>query len=74
MTKLECRGIAIVPINIAFRSAVSCGSTGKHSAQSNLDNCHRDYAQRNATELAGLLSGANTRKQRQRVIAQRPKS
>lgn len=27
----------------------------KHSANPNLDNCHADYAQRNAKELAEML-------------------
>ena len=49
------RGEMLVLINIAFRSATTCVNGIKHSAYPELDNCHRDYAQRNATELADLL-------------------
>lgn len=54
---MERRDIAIVPINIAFRSVATCGNAFKHSACPELDNCYRSYAQQNAKELADLLKG-----------------
>lgn len=36
---------------------VTCGNGIEHSAYPKLDNCFRDYAQRDARELATLLSG-----------------
>ena len=44
-----------VTINMSLRSAPSSGSAVKHSAYPDLDNCHGDFAQRNARELADLL-------------------
>lgn len=42
-------------INIAGCSTVTCDNVIWHSANPELDNCYRDYAQQNATELADLL-------------------
>ena len=49
-------GRALVPINIARRSAAGWANAIWHSAYPDLDNCYQDYAQRNAKELATLLS------------------
>lgn len=48
---------ALVLINIACRSSATCANGIWHSAYPKLDNCHADYAQRNARELANLLKG-----------------
>ena len=45
----------LVTINMWIRSSTSRAFAAKHSANSELDNCYRDYAQRNARELAELL-------------------
>ena len=51
--------IELVTINIAFSLSDDSMNASAHSAYSDLDNCYRDYAQRNASELADLLSGMN---------------
>jgi len=49
-----------VPINTGRRSAVTCVFAGQHSARRLTDNCYSDYAQRNATQLIGLLTSEDT--------------
>jgi hypothetical protein len=44
----------------SFRSETTCESGIQHSASPGLDNCYRDYAQRNASELAELLNRMNS--------------
>ena len=49
---------SLVTINIEMRSRATWSFVVKHSANPKLDNCFRDYAQRNAKELADLLKQA----------------
>lgn len=48
-------GPSLVLINTTCRSGMTCGNSTWHNANPKLDNCYRDYAQRDARELADLL-------------------
>jgi hypothetical protein len=45
--------------NFGESLGTTCEDAGQRSAQSSVDNCHRDQAVTNARQLADLLSGAD---------------